>query len=122
MREYAIQQFGRWDAEKTRSSFDAKNHAIIQRDGADIGVVATRHEPAHVFIEKLYIAPNHQNRGAGAAVLNLLADDAERTSRGLRLSVLRVNPARRFYERNGFVVTEVTDERYFMERLPNSRS
>jgi ribosomal protein S18 acetylase RimI-like enzyme len=41
--------------------------------------------------------------------------EARDANKPLRLRVLGVNPAKRLYERLGFVVTETTNERYYME-------
>jgi len=45
---------------------------------------------------------------------------ADAQGRSLRLRVLRVNPAQRLYLRLGFVITDETPERLYMEWRPGS--
>ena len=59
-------------------------------------------EPRCGVIERLYVAPESQRRGIGAALLSLAK---ERHPAGLTLHTHRRNRrARRFYERHGFEV------------------
>lgn len=113
MRKYATATFGWWDTERARASFSVFLDSIIQRDQTDIGIMSAWDEQDHLFLGKLYILPEYQNRGIGSVLLRRLIADADKP---IKLAVLRVNPARRFYERHGFTVVEETNERYFMER------
>jgi GNAT superfamily N-acetyltransferase len=57
------------------------------------------------FVEQLFVAPEHQRRGVGAA---LLAHARELSPVGLRLFTFQFNAsARAFYEKNGFVVARL---------------
>jgi GNAT superfamily N-acetyltransferase len=70
------------------------------------------------FINQLYVDPDHQGRGVGAALL----DRAKRQRpSGLQLWTFQSNAnARRFYERHGFVAVEETDDDN-EERAPDVR-
>ena len=70
------------------------------------------------FINQLYVDPDHQGRGVGAALL----DRAKRQRPlGLQLWTFQSNAnARRFYERHGFVAVEETDDDN-EERAPDVR-
>jgi len=119
MRDYAIATWGRWDEAATRASFTPDTHRIIQHEGEDIGCLALEDEADRLILKKLYVLPRYQNRGIGTRVLRDLLAAAEKP---IRLRVLSVNPARRFYERKGFVVTRSTPERNFMEWHPEGPS
>ena len=80
-----------------------------------MGAISVVEHPAHIQIEQIYIEPAAQNRGVGTMLIRDLIEHALRRVRPLRLRVLRPNPARLLYLRLGFVVTEETPERYFME-------
>jgi GNAT superfamily N-acetyltransferase len=68
-------------------------------------------------VEQLYVAPEHQRRGAGS---RLLAKARELRPRGLRLWTFQRNaPARRFYESHGFRAVEFTDGSANEEREPD---
>jgi GNAT superfamily N-acetyltransferase len=60
---------------------------------------------------QLFILPAHQGQGVGRHLVENLIAEAAHAGLPIRLRVLRVNPARLFYEKLGFVVTESTPER-----------
>jgi GNAT superfamily N-acetyltransferase len=70
-------------------------------------------------VEQLYVEPEEQRRGVGAALLELAK--RERPER-LELWVFQQNDgARRFYERHGFRLLEQTDGAGNMEQTPDAR-
>jgi ribosomal protein S18 acetylase RimI-like enzyme len=70
-------------------------------------------------LRHLWVEPEAQNRGVGTALLALAK---ERRPSGLQLSVFQKNVgARRFYERHGFTLAELTDGRDNEEREPDAR-
>ena len=79
-----------------------------------MGCIALIDEADALMLEKLYILPSHQRRGIGTLLLGRVIERAHASGKPIRLRVLRVNPARQLYERNGFKVDRSTDERYFM--------
>src|SRR2546421_4855528 len=115
MRAYAEQTWGAWNEAVTRASFDPATHRIIQCDDQDIGCLALHERSDHLDLDKLYILPAYQNRGIGTRLIKDIIAQAAAAEKPVRLSVLAVNPARRFYERAGFVVTQSTTERHDME-------
>ena|SRR5438034_1603706 len=69
-------------------------------------------------LELLYVHPDSQNRGAGAA---LLGQAKQQRPRGFRLWVFQRNEsARRFYERHGCRLVELTDGSENEEREPDA--
>jgi len=71
------------------------------------------------WIEQLYVAPHRRGEGIGRGLLDLAKDRAEGP---LDLWTFQVNaPARRFYERQGFVEVELTDGAANEEREPDVR-
>lgn len=68
------------------------------------------------WIEHCYIAPAAQRRGLGAQLLQ----HAQATNHSLQLWTFQCNqPARRFYEKHGFVVQTMTDGATNEERQPD---
>jgi len=119
MRDYAVATWGRWDEAATRASFKPDTHRIIQHEWQDIGCVALEDRGDHLDLRKLYVLPPYQNRGIGTRVLR---DVLAAAGKPIRLRVLSVNPARRFYERIGFVVIRSTPQRNYMEWQPEGPS
>ncbi|MFJ6696153.1 GNAT family N-acetyltransferase [Streptomyces sp. NPDC091272] len=67
------------------------------------------HLPEHLlrtagcyWLENFYLAPAHQGRGLGGAVLRHLLARTDGEGRAVRLDVLQGSSARRLYERHGF--------------------
>ncbi|WP_067183291.1 GNAT family N-acetyltransferase [Microtetraspora niveoalba] len=71
------------------------------------------------LVSQLYLDPEWRGRGIGDRFVALAK---ERGADGLELWTFQVNgPARRFYERHGFVAVEYTDGRDNEEREPDVR-
>jgi GNAT superfamily N-acetyltransferase len=69
-------------------------------------------------LERLYVEPDQQGRGIGAALLDKAK---ELRPGGLHLWVFQKNDgARRFYERHGFGLVRLTDGAGNMEREPDA--
>jgi len=101
-----LERLGRWDPVRVRQRFlDAFRPAqsyVIQVEGEPVGVIAVRAEADDQWIEHFYIAPEHQGRGIGRAVLqHVMALHAD--ARPFRIDVMQGSAARRLYERAGFV-------------------
>ena len=91
---------------------------VAESDGGISGFTALGTRGDHDFMEHLYIAPEHQRRGVGTA---LMERAKERRPRGFRLWVFQRNVgAREFYERHGFRVVEFTDGSGNEEREPDA--
>jgi ribosomal protein S18 acetylase RimI-like enzyme len=70
------------------------------------------------FMEHLYVAPEHQRRGIGTA---LMERAKTRRPAGFRLWVFQRNAgARDFYERHGFRLVELTDGSGNEEKEPDA--
>lgn len=102
-----LERLDRYDPVRVRTRFlDAFAPAhtrVIVRDGQDIGLVALRSEPDALWIEHFYLASSQQGRGIGRQVLASIMAEGD-DSRPFRLNVLQGSPARRLYERHGFVL------------------
>jgi GNAT superfamily N-acetyltransferase len=112
MRVYAEQTWGAWDR---RADLNLAVDEIIQLAGSEIGLIGIERHLDHWFLGKLYLLPAYQNQGFGGYLLGRLIRDAKSAEVALRLTVLEVNPARRFYERYGFVLTHTISPRQHME-------
>lgn len=101
-----LERLGRWDPVRVRQRFLAGFHPVhtfvIEVDASAAGSIAVRPESHAQWIEHFYLAPEHQGRGLGSAVLRHVMM-TQQDHRPFRLNVLQGSPARRLYERNGFV-------------------
>jgi GNAT superfamily N-acetyltransferase len=113
---------GRWDAaeheSKFRERFDVAAISIVHVEGEDVGYIKLEREPDHDFLAGIYLAASQRNRGLGRAILVDLLRQSAAARRPLRLRVLHPNPARRLYQRVGFIVTHRTETHVHMESPP----
>ncbi|MGO4144939.1 GNAT family N-acetyltransferase [Paenarthrobacter sp. YAF11_1] len=102
-----LERLERFDPVRVRerflNGFQPEYTYIIHTDGVDAGVIAVRPEPDARWIEHFYVAPTHQGRGLGGAVLRHVMT-ASLDERPFRLNVLQGSAARRLYERHGFML------------------
>jgi len=99
-----------------RNIFIGRTEAWVATDGGRILAVMSL-TPG--WVQQLYVATEWQGRGIGRALLDLAK---ERSAGELQLWAFQVNEtARRFYERNGFVVAELTDGSGNEEKEPDVR-
>ena len=95
--------------------FDPSHLQIITLAGRDIGTIEILANSGRIQINKLYILPEFQRRGIGSKILCDVIDNAQQDGLPMRLGVLKINPAVRFYERHGFQKVEETDTHWKME-------
>jgi GNAT superfamily N-acetyltransferase len=102
-----LERLERYDPNRVRQRFlDAfipEHTRVLQLGEFDIGLVAVRPENHAVWIEHFYLEPALQGEGIGGQVLTtVLTEDT--AGRPFKLNVLQGSPARRLYERHGFVL------------------
>ena len=71
-------------------------------------------------LARLFIRPQFQNRDFGTQIMQEILMRADQKRLPIRLRVLRVNPARRFYHRIGFRLAAEDATHYTMVRLSNT--
>ncbi|UIX33162.1 GNAT family N-acetyltransferase [Streptomyces sp. GQFP] len=103
-----LERLGRYDdhrvRQRFRDGFDAAHTWVIEVTDEFAGCVALRPaEDAH-WLEHFYLAPRFQGTGIGSGVLSELLGRCDGEGALVRLNVLQGSPARRLYERHGFVV------------------
>ena len=119
-REYVEQVWG-WDEGKQRKLHDqrfaAQDFCVINLAGEDVGIMSVDLKPDSVFVNQLYILPEHQTQGIGRRCMSVIVDEGNKLDIPVRLRVLKVNPrAVTFYERLGFTITDETDTHFLMQK------
>jgi GNAT superfamily N-acetyltransferase len=103
-----LERLGRYDdhrvRQRFRDSFSSEYTSIITVEGEFAGSITVRPTDDRRLLEHFYLAPHHQGRGLGSAVLRSVLERTDAEGVTVRLNVLQGSPARRLYERHGFVI------------------
>jgi ribosomal protein S18 acetylase RimI-like enzyme len=117
-RDYVIATYGAWDPGYQRERFNRRfapgNIRVLRLDGQDIGILWVEERDGTLFLANLHVLPELQRRGLGTAAIRMFLADANKRGLDAVLQVLRVNPARRFYERLGFRIAGKTETHFLM--------
>ena len=121
-REYVEQIWG-WDDTYQRNlhnrRFASQDIRIIQFHGTDIGFLSTRKTPDTLKVNQIYILPEYQGKGIGAACMKGIIDDANLEQKSVTLQALKINTrATAFYQRLGFIIVDENSTHFQMKRPP----
>lgn len=109
----SLLRLGRFDPQRARQrlldGFVAAHTWHVGWAGERVGCVVLRREADHLRLAHLYIHPQHQGRGVGAAVLAWVFAEAEAAGLPVRVGALRESDSNRFYARHGFVRVAQTE-------------
>ncbi|MFK4593663.1 GNAT family N-acetyltransferase [Streptomyces pristinaespiralis] len=119
-----LERLGRYDEhrvrQRLRDSFSTQHTSIIVIGHELAGCVTVRPAGDRQWLEHFYLAPRHQGRGLGSAVLRTLLERTDEQGLTVALDVLQGSAARRLYERHGFVVEAQDPIDVFMVRPPTA--
>jgi GNAT superfamily N-acetyltransferase len=121
MREIIERLFG-WDQIREEKNFAGffKLHEvrIITANGQDVGWIQEQVSETSINLGSFYIAPAMQGRGIGTQILRMLLEKAASESKAMTLAVVKINPARHFYEKCGFRTTHEDQYKAYMSATP----
>ncbi|EDZ99144.1 GCN5-related N-acetyltransferase [Burkholderia sp. H160] len=122
MRE-SLERIGRFDPQRARerflASFDPELCRFIEVNGVQSGFILIRPQEDHWLLDHLYILPEHQGKGIGAAVLQEVFANADVQRMPIRLGALRGSDSNRFYRRYGFIPTDEAEWDIYYVRQPS---
>lgn len=102
----SLLRVGRFDAARARArlldGFSPQYTRQIVVDGGRVGFVVLRPLQTGMRLEHLYIHPDAQGRGIGAATLHQLFAETDAAGQLVTVSALRESASNRFYLRHGF--------------------
>lgn len=105
MRE-SLTRIGRFDPERARErflcGFSPEHTRFINFQGLRVGLVVVKPENGSLKLDHLYIEPEFQKQGIGAAVLQSISAVADEHGLKITVTVLRDSDSNRFYRRHGF--------------------
>ena len=121
MRGFIDRLFG-WDQAREERNFagffKVDEVRIITADDQDVGWIQEQVENRTINLGSFYVMPAMQGRGIGTKVLDILLARAAYQSKAMTLSVVKINPARHFYEKRGFRITHEDQHKFYMRADP----
>ena len=114
---FVQQQFDAQDA-YYREHYDPATFDVIEVDGEPAGRLYVARWEDEIRIIDITLLPEHRGRGIGTALLRALLEEAAEAGKRLSIHVEVNNPARRLYERLGFVPVEERGVYVLMEAVP----
>lgn len=102
-----------------RQQWNPTQVRMIALDGTDVGWLQAITQDDGLFVAQMFVDGPFQRRGIGTEVMERLIGEANEFNLAVRLNVVRINPARRLYERLGFRVTHEDDGKFYMKRDPD---
>lgn len=122
MGSYVERLFGPWDDAMQWDFFDRwfqpKDILVIELEDEEVGVLGLEDRDDEVYVTRIEVRPDWQNRGIGTAVMRNVLQQARDEDKTVSLHVFEINPARRLYRRLGFVTAEQHDDRILMKAIP----
>jgi ribosomal protein S18 acetylase RimI-like enzyme len=119
MRWIVEKLFG-WDeaqqVEKFAKQWNVDEVRIITVATEDAGWLQTATVEDAVFLKQIYLDRPFQRQGFGTRVMQIVIEEAQQQSKAITLSVVKINPARRLYERLGFRTTGEDEYKFYMRR------
>ncbi len=107
------------DTEEREKAADELNHAqIVMIDKKIIGVIKVIPKINELHIHQMQILPEFQKQGLGAALIRQIIIRSEKLHIPISLFVITSSPAKRLYDRFGFVTTEMYKHHCKMCRQP----
>ena len=121
MKEH-IQRTSGWDDREQetwfRGRFDLAEMQVILYNGERVGSFSVDRAPERITLTGIVIAPPYQRRGIGTWLVQRLLAEADAARIPVELRVLKGNPAKRLYERLGFLQVGEIETLDVMRRDP----
>jgi GNAT superfamily N-acetyltransferase len=102
-----------------RKHWNSTQVRVVVLDRTDVGWVQTIRQDDQLFVAQMFVDSRFQRQGIGTEVMKRLIREATALNLAVRLNVVRINPARRLYERLGFRVTHEDERKFYMKRDPD---
>lgn len=104
-----------------REAYADASFNVIELDGIAIGRLYLATWPTEVRVIDIAFLPEHRSRGLGTALMHEIITTAKANGRSVSIHVEIDNPARRLYERLGFIEIHQRGLHTFMEWRPSEQ-
>jgi ribosomal protein S18 acetylase RimI-like enzyme len=115
-----VEQLFGWDEahqiEKFARQWNVDEVRLITVGDEDAGWLQTAAVGDAVFLKQIYLDRPFQRQGIGTRVMQIVMEEARREGKAVTLGVVKINPARRLYERLGFRTMREDEYKFYMRR------
>jgi ribosomal protein S18 acetylase RimI-like enzyme len=98
-----------------RARYPEAENKIILKDGVPVGRMLVDRNDDGITLVDIALLPDYRGSGIGSALIQTLLDEATAAQKAVQLSVYKINPAVRLYERLGF--SYVADDEVYFEMI-----
>lgn len=103
---FLLQQYHAQKSHYSKAYATDSEYLIIERDNQPIGrIYLYRGAPDDIRIIDIGLLKTERSKGYGQAILHTVFDEARNTGKSVSIHVEAFNPARRLYDRLGFMET-----------------
>lgn len=118
MRE-SLENVGRYDPIRVKqrflSNFNPQNTKKILVGDKLVGFFVALELEDHIYLDHLYIDPDHQSQNIGSTILKEVKSLSKKTNKPIRLGALIQSKANQFYIANGFKETHQGEHDIYYE-------
>ncbi|MCA1622443.1 MAG: GNAT family N-acetyltransferase [Acidobacteria bacterium] len=119
LKDYVMRVWG-WDEERQRQlfreSFETKRAKIIVFEGKDAGFLDAAERETETVLISIRLLPEFQNKGIGTKIIQEILEKSHAKNKLVRLQVLKINPAKKLYNRLGFKIFGETETHFLMRK------
>ena len=117
MEKYVIQHWGEWNEKKFKNSIDLKNIKVVYLDKQKIGFFSVSSDNKKAYLHNMQLVQLFHKKGIGGFLINFIEKKIkEKKIKKIKLQVFLNNPAVKFYQKMGYVVTNSDQEVAIMEK------
>jgi GNAT superfamily N-acetyltransferase len=118
LKEYVSCAWGWDDAQQRKgllASAPIQQFQLIRLGRDPVGALLLQKREHDHYLRTMFLLPPHQRQGIGRLIISALQQEATAAVKPLQLRVIRVNPARRLYERMGFTILQEEEKTLLMQ-------
>jgi ribosomal protein S18 acetylase RimI-like enzyme len=104
-----------WNPDLFKSKFIPNDYTVLIKEKKIIGFFKLTPEENNLYLGEIQIKKNFQNQGIGTKLIKEIIQQNKSKYQTISLQVLKGNPAIKFYQRLGFIISIATKTHYKMQ-------
>lgn len=118
--DYIMEFFGKCDISVMENHLQQLKPYLfkIVVDKEVAGYVYYKEEATQITVDVFTLLPNYRNKGLGTIILQDFIKTADKVNKPILLDTFKTNPAKVFYERNGFAVVDENHSHFILKYTP----